>query len=283
MSADHKLAELLDSATTDVPATVAAAPLAAIHHRVRRRRRIAGAASALAVVVVVAGGSAVAHRMPAQPPVPAAPVVSVAPVPAVPWVSAFVARDGTTVTLYTGAVRCRQLNQPRAQVTAQDATEVTVSVTATVGPADDCATSGSAVGVPLTLPAPLQGRKLIDAAGPPAHPVYYERYLPDLRSGGTWSPIETGWDHDDANWYLSYNGPDGIGLNLRAQPRSAPVRSPVGTMKLGPYQGTITGSTKLWTVCWPGGDATYCAQYEPAEGGSTTLTAFRQRMAQLWP
>jgi hypothetical protein len=285
MSADRKLTELLDAATTDVPAAVAAPPLDAIHHRVRRRRQMAGAASALAVVVAVAGGFAVAHRTPGEPPAPVAPVVSpsVASAPAVPWTSAFVARDDTTVTLYTGADRCRQLNKPGTQVTAQDATDVTVSVTATIGPADDCSTSGSAVGLPLTLPAPLAGRTLIDAAGANAPPVYYERYLPVLRSGGVWSPIETSWDRDDPNWYLSYNGPHGTVLNLRAQPRSAPTRPPVGTMTLGPYQGTITGSTKLWTVCWPGGDATYCAQLEPAEGDSTTLASFKQQMAQLWP
>lgn len=285
MSADDKLAELLDTATADVPAAVAAAPLAAIHHRVRRRRRIAAVASAAGVVVVVAGGFAFAHRMPAEPPAPVAPVVSpsVASVPAVPWTSAFVARDDTTVTIYTGAGRCEQLNRPRVRVTGQDATQVTVAVTATVGPADECSTSGSAIGLPLKLAAPLQGRKLIDAAGPDAHPVYYERYLPDLRSGGTWSPIETSWDRADANWYLSYNGPHGTVLNLQARTRPASSHPTVGTMTLGPYHGTITGSTKLWTVCWPGGDATYCAQLEPAEGDSTTLASFKQQMAGLWP
>ena len=70
--------------------------------------------------------------------------------------------------------------------------------------------------------------------------------------------------------------------NLRAQP-SGTVRhqASVGTMRVGPYQGTITG-TKGWTVWWKAGGMTYSMWTAPAEGQSLTLTTFKQQIAGLW-
>jgi hypothetical protein len=288
MSTDRKLAELLDAATADMPAGVRTPPLAAIHGRVRRRRRMVGVVTAAAIAVVLAGGYTAGQRMLTNPAprVPARPAASPTPssVPAVAWVSAMVARDDTTVTVYAGANRCQRLNHPQARVAAQDATRVTIEVTSRVVPAGDCTAIGQAVAVVVRLPAPLDSRKLVDWVDLRSHPVYYERYLPNLRSGGRWSPFDTGWQSSDVRWYQGYNGPNGSTLNLRAQPTgSVQQRVIVGTVSLGPYKGTITGnSAESWTVWWQAGGATYSLRLTPAEGGSLTLTRFKQQVAGLW-
>lgn len=73
-------------------------------------------------------------------------------------------------------------------------------------------------------------------------------------------------------------------LRLQAQPTdSVRQRDPVGTVDLGPYEGTITRSNAgLWTVWWQAGDATYSLRLVPAEGKSLTLTGFKQKLARLW-
>jgi hypothetical protein len=288
MSTDRKLAELLDAATTDVPAGHLAPPLAAIHGRVRRRRRMFGAVAAAAVAVVLAGGYSVGQRMLAEPAprVPVHPAASptAASAPAVPWVSAMVARDDTAITVYAGAKQCAELDQPQARITAQDAARVTIEVTGRTVPAGDCSTSGRAVPIVVTLPEPLGERKVVDAVSLRSHPTYFERFLPDLRSDGPWSPFDGSWQSDDANWYRGYNGPGGSTLHLRAQPpASVRQRAPVTTVALGPYEGTITGnSAGMWTVSWQAAGATYSLQLVPNEGESLTLTKFKQELARLW-
>ncbi|GFJ93780.1 hypothetical protein [Phytohabitans rumicis] len=222
MSTDRKLAELLDVATADVPGARLAPPLAAIHARVRRRRRMFGAVTAAAVAVVLAGGYSVSRQMLAEP-APKAPIVpaaspTAAAAPVVPWVSAMVARDDATITVYAGAERCSALDRPQARIAAQDAARVTVEVTGRVVPAGDCSTSGIAVPVVVTLPGPLGERKLVDAVGQRPHPLYFERYLPDLRSDGRWSPFGGSWQFDDVNWYG--------GTTVRTAPRCTCGRSP---------------------------------------------------------
>lgn len=288
MSTDRKLAELFDVATADVPGACLAPPLAAIHARVRRRRRVFGAVTAAAVAAVLAGGYSVSALMFGKP-APKAPIVpaaspTAASAPVMPWVSAMVARDDVTVTVYTGTERCTKLDRPQARITAQDAVQVTVGVTGRVVPADDCSVGRIAVPVVVALPGPLGERKLVDAAGQRSHPTYFERYLPDLRSGGRWSPIGGNWISDDVNWYGGYNGPGGSELRLQAQPtESVRQRVPVGTVDIGPYKGTITGSSaKMWAVWWQAGNATYSLRIVPAEGESLTLTEFKRELARLW-
>ena len=292
MNTDRKLTELLDAATTDVPSGHLAPPLSAIHARVRRRRRMFGAVTAAAVAVVLAGGYSAGQRMLAEPAprVPIAPAASptasptAASAPAGSWVSAMVARNDTTITVYAGAKGCKELDQPQARITAQDAARVTIEVTGRVVPAGDCSTSGRAVPVVVTLPEPLGERKLVDAVRLRSHPTYFERYLPDLRSNGRWSPFGGSWQSDDVNWYGGYNGPGGSALHVRAQPSDSVRQSdPVSTVDLGPYKGTITGnSAAMWTVWWQAGGATYSLQLLPTEGKSFTLTEFKQELAQLW-
>jgi len=287
MSTERKLAELLDAATTDVPADRLAPPLAAIHGRVRRRSRMLGAVTVAAVAAVLAGGYSFGHRMLAEPAprVPVGPAASqtAASAPAVSWVSAMVARNDTTITVYAGASGCQELAQPRARVTAQDAARVTIEVTGQIVPAGDCATSGQAVGVVATLPEPLGERELVDAVDLRSHPTYFERHLPDLQSDDRWSTFSGGWQSDDVYWYQGYNGPNGSTLVLRAQPsESVQQRPPVDTVEFGPYQGTITGSSVMWTVWWQVGGTTYSLRLEAVEGGSLTLTQFKQELSRLW-
>lgn len=288
MSTDRKLAELLDVATADVPGACLAPPLAAIHARVRRRRRMLGAVTAAAVAAVLAGGYSVSSLVLAGP-APKAPIVpaaspTAAAAPAMPWVSAMVARDDATVTVYAGVERCEKLDRPRARITAQDAARVTVEVTGRVVPGGDCSVGPIAVPVVVRLPGPLGARELVDAAGQRSQPTYFERYLPDLRSDGRWSPIGGIWQSDDRNWYRGYNGPGGATLRLQAQPTdSVRQRDPVSTVDLGPYEGTITGkSAGMWTVWWRAGEATYSLRLLPAEGESLTLTEFKRELARLW-
>lgn len=288
MSTDRRLAELFDVATADVPGASLAPPLAAIHARVRRRRRMLGAVTAAAVAAVLAGGYSVSSLMFAEP-TPKAPIVSAASptaasAPVLPWISAMVARDDSKITVYTGVERCTKLDRPRARITAQDAARVTVGVTGRVVPADDCSVGRIVVPVVVTLPGPLGERKLVDASGQRSHPTYFERYLPDLRQAGRWSPVGGNWFSDDVNWYGVFNGPGGSELRLQAQlTESVRQRDPVSTMDLGPYKGTITSnSAKMWTVWWQAGDATYSLRILPAEGESLTLTAFKREVARLW-
>jgi len=288
MSIDRKLAELLDAATADVPAGVRTPPLAAIHGRVRRRRRMVGALTAAAVAVVLAAGYSAGQRMLADPApgVPTLPAASPTPssVPAVAWLSAMVARDDTTVTVYAGTKGCYQLDHPQGRVAAQDATQVTIEVTGRVVPAGDCTTAGQAVAVVVRLSAPLNSRKLVDRVALRSHPVYYQRYLPDLRPAGRWSPFIGGWPASES-WYQGYNGPNGSTLDLRAQPSGGSVeqRVSVGTVSLGPYKGTITGSRAgSWTVWWQARGATYSLRLTQREGASLTLTRFKQQVAGLW-
>jgi len=297
MSPDRKLAELLDAATNDVPSAYLAPPLAAIHGRVRRRRRMFGAVTAAAVVVVLAGGYSAGQRLLAEPApqVPVGPAVSPtgSPTaaastgssgPALSWVSAMVARDDTTITVYTGVKRCKELDRPQARITAQDAAQVTIEVTGRVVPAGDCSTSGVDVPLVVKLAEPLGERKLIEAVSLRSHPTYFERYLPDLESTGRWSPFSVSWEYDETSWHGGFNGPAGSELDVRAQtPESVRRGAPVGTVKVGPYEGVITGSERtMWTVSWQAGGATYSLQLVPGEGKSFTLTEFKQELAGLW-
>ena len=204
--------------------------------------------------------------------------------PVVPWVSAMVARDDTTVTVYAGAKRCEELDQPKARIIAQDPARITVEVTARTIPAEDCASSGNAVPIVVRLPAPLGERTLVDAVSQGSHPTYFQRYLPDLPAGGPWKPHDGTWESDDPRWYAGFDGPGGSSIDLRAQPTElAHPGTPVGSVDIGPYHGTITGSrSRMWTVWWQAGSATYALRLEPAEGGSFTLTEFKDRLAQIW-
>jgi hypothetical protein len=287
MTLDDKFTDLLDAATADVPGPQLTAPLGAIRGRVRRRRRTVTIVAAMAVAALLVGGFSTAQWLVGLPAarVPTAPVVPAPPTEdgmvVLPWLSAMVARDDTTVTVYTGAERCKQLARPQATVTAQDGSRVSIEVTARIIDAFNCGASGNAVPLTVTLAAPLGERMLVDAVTAQPHPVYFERHLPDLDSGNRWSAVGGSWPSDHQGWVGSYGGPEGSSLAMFANPTtSVGQREVVDTVTLGPYQGTITRGG-VWRVWWEVGEVTYSLWLAPREGVSFTLDQFKQEIGLL--
>jgi hypothetical protein len=282
MTTDNRLAALLRTASADVPARHRPAPVAAIRARIRRRRHTAILATVAVVVAIVAVGSTVTPRLVGQPPdVPASPTEM--DTATLPWSSAFVARDDTTVTVYTAGEACVKALQPQAAVFAADANRVVIGVHTLIEPSVPCLQGGSAVPVAFTLPEPLDGRTLVDAMGGQP-PVYFERHLPVLPPA-SWSPHDSGWAPNDPIWVSGYNGPGGANIILGGRSSTVPVPyEPVATVPFGPYEGTITGGEVTWSVRWRVGATAYFLTYLPTEGDSMTLEEFEQELAQVtWP
>lgn len=289
MTIDNRLGELLDAATTDVPARHLPAPLTSIHARARRRRRTTFVVVAAAVAAALTGGFSLGQRMVGQaaPEIPAATASPPADdARTLPWVSAMVARSGNTITAYAGpgAMKCKQLWQPQATITEQDDNQVVIAVTGRIVDAADCSTSWMAVPLNVSLQKPLGDRALRDAATGLPHPTYFERDLPDLRSDTRWSPHPSHWSATDESWHQGYNGPNGSGLYLTAQGTATRTDRPatVATTMLGSRQGTITDRARgPWTVWWEVGDVTYSLGLIPNEGDAFTLEQFKQELARL--
>ncbi|MDO3701333.1 hypothetical protein Q3W71_06510 [Micromonospora sp. C28SCA-DRY-2] len=251
--------------------------------RARRGRGVLAAAVAVVLGLTAGCGQpATVEGTPGQPTTAAATSDGAGPVP---WVSALVARDGTRVTVYTGPgeARCKELYEPSATVTEQDATQVVVAVRGRVIDSVDCAASGTAVPLVVSLPEPLGDRVLRDPATDATHPTYHERELPDLDADQRWSPYESHWMSTDEGWHRGYNGPDGSGLLLSAQPTIAASRSEaVATVRIGSRDGDVTGQRgRWWTVWWEAGGVTYSLRLMPREGGSFTLQEFERELARL--
>jgi hypothetical protein len=290
----ERLNELLDAATAEVPQRYRTAPLADIRRRIRRRRAAMAATASAVLVAMVLGGLSVARAVAGGPAphLPAGPAgspteASAAPLPsgttALTWLSAMVARDDRTITVYTGAARCKDVVGPRADVTAQDSGQVTIRILARVVAAD-CASSGMDVPVTVTLPDGLGDRTVRDAAVGASRPVFYERYLPQLPTR-SWSPVpSTRWQADASAWYGGFNGPSGGEIELSAWPGKPPfdLGPVVSTVSLGTRQGTVTGNGQgMWRVSWQVQDVTYDLQYLPGEGGSMSQAQFTQLLDTL--
>lgn len=202
-----------------------------------------------------------------------------------PWVSAMVARNGTDITVYSGPgdAPCKELSHPRATVTEQDETHVVVTVQGRIVDAVDCAATGSALPLVVSLRKPLGGRVLRDAATALTPPTYFERDLPDLSSDQRWSPFSSHWMPTDTGWYQGYNGPKGSVLLVNARPTvQASLPEPVATLPVGSRRGTVTGDPeRSWTAWWKVGPVTYSVRLEPPEGGRFTLAQFKQELAAL--
>ncbi|MGS2614127.1 hypothetical protein ACVCAH_06295 [Micromonospora sp. LZ34] len=251
----------------------------------RRRRAVVAVAATVALGLV--GGFLLSQRAPDQstPGEPAAAAATPDGTATLPWVSAMVGRNGTDVTVYTGPgeTTCKELWQPRVTATEQEPAQVVVAVRARVIDSVDCAVSGTAVPLAVSLGKPLGERTLRDAATGQSHPTYFERDLPDLGADERWSPYSTNWMSTDEAWHQGYNGPDGSGLVVSAQPTAAVGRpAPEAVVRIGSHQGAITGSTgQWWTVWWEAGDVTYSLRLMPREGGAFTLAQFRREIARL--
>lgn len=236
-----------------------------------------------AVVAVLAGGFFGVQRLAGEPGrfVPAVPELAAAGRVPVTWVSAMVARDGATVTVYSGAGWCREITDVVAAVVVDGETRVEIAVTARIVEVD-CSIDGAAVPVSVTLATPLDGRELVDAAAGQPRPTYLERHLPDVGVDGRWSPVGGGsWSQHLESWHDSYNGPNGSLIRLSAQPIGSPRPGRrAGTISLGPYRGTIVGSSS-WTVYWEVDEVTYGLTLEPSESGEVTLDQFKRELALL--
>jgi hypothetical protein len=290
----EQLSELLDAATAEVPQRYQTAPLAEIHRRVRRRRATLAATASAVLVAMVLGGLGIARAVAGGPAphLPAGPagsptVASAAPVPSgatpLPWLSAMVALDDRTITVYTGAAHCKDVVQPRADVTAQESGQVTIRVLGRVVDAD-CASSGMDVPVTVVLPDGLGLRAVRDGTAGTSRPVFHERNLPQLPAP-LWSPVpKSSWSATTPSWEGSCNGPNGAEIDLAAWPGKPPfdLGPVVTTVPLGTRQGTVTGNGHgTWRVSWQVQDITYYLQYLPGEGGTMTQTQFRQLLTTL--
>ena len=255
--------------------------------RPRRHGRVTVAVAAAAIGLALVG-SFFLRQQRATDPV-AARQVSAQETPAetpstLAWLSALVARDGTSVTVYAGtSAECEELVQPQAAVVEQDDARVVIAVKARTVSASDCTTSGGAIPLVVSLPEPLGDRVLRDAATAVPPPTYFERDLPGLSSDKRWSPHPGQWASTDDGWFQGYNGPGGSHLLAAARPTAEAGRpATVGTLTIGARKGVITGGAEgSWTLWWAAGEVTYSLRLTPAEGSTFTLAQFKREMGRL--
>ncbi|MCW3813346.1 hypothetical protein ONA91_02595 [Micromonospora sp. DR5-3] len=180
------------------------------------RRPAVVAALTVTIALALTSGCSLSERTTdrALPQSPAATAVPDATA-VLPWASAMVARNGTDITVYAGPgdAPCKEPWQPQATASEQDETQVVVTVTARVVDAADCAATGSALPLVVSLRKPLGRRVLRDPATVQPPPTYFERDLPDLSSNKQWSPHPSHWMSTDTGWHQGYNGPGGPGCS----------------------------------------------------------------------
>ncbi|MGC3859232.1 hypothetical protein ACPSM1_03470 [Micromonospora chersina] len=255
--------------------------------RPRRHGRVTLAVAAAAIGLALVGSFFLRQQRAADPVAPRQ--VSARETPAEPpstlaWLSALVARDGTSVTVYAGpSAECEELVQPQAAVVEQDGTRVVIAVKARTGRASDCTTGGNAIPLLVSLPEPLGDRVLRDAASALPPPAYLERDLPRMSGDKRWSPHPGQWASTEVGWFQGYNGPGGSHLLAAARPTAEAGRpATVGTLTIGARRGVITGGAEgSWTLWWAAGEVTYSLRLTPAEGSSFTLNQFKREMGRL--
>ncbi|MFG2105813.1 hypothetical protein [Micromonospora chersina] len=279
MKSDEELPDLMvggDLLTGHLPAD-----------RPRRHGRVTLTVAAAAIGLALVGSFFLRQQRATDPVAPRQ--VSARETPAEPpstlaWLSALVARDGTSVTVYAGpSAECEELVQPRAAVVEQDGTRVVIAVEARIGRASDCTTGGAAIPLVVSLPEPLGDRVLRDAATALPPPTYFERDLPGLHGDKRWSPHPGQWASTEDGWFQGYNGPGGLGLLAAARPTAEASRpATVATLTIGGRKGVITGGAgDSWTLWWAAGKVTYSLRLTPAEGSTVSLTQFKREMGRL--
>lgn len=282
MTGRHPLRDLLDEATAEIPPRHQAAPLAAIRRRVHRRRAARTATLCLAVLAILLAGIGTVRATTGGHHPAATSSPGPARRPGLAWLSAMVARDDRTVTVYAGVAGCRTLDQPRSTLTGWTARTATIGVDARVVHAADCTTAATAVPLVVHLPATLGSRTLRDATGA-THPVYHQRELPDMTAAG-WAPTPTSWAAPAAGWYQAFTGPHGTTVQLSAEPAAGhtdpwPV---VTTRRLHHRTATVTGGGQLgWTASWQVGHTSYGLRFTPREGQGSTLAQFTHLLDTL--
>lgn len=252
------------------------------------RRRLVLAVT-LAAAVLVAGCTGawwLLDRSVAHEAVP--PVASVPPNPdegvRLGWFAAMVARDETTMTVYTRPREpCDVLAQPQATATVEDDSQVRVLVTARI--VEDCDAGHSVVPLTVNLAEPLAGRTVVDAVpGTQPRPIYFERDLPDPPADGRWSGGSGTWGSpaSDVTWYRNYNGPSGWTITFQAQPLTSTWRrESVDVVALGPHEGTVAERSGSWLVTWDVDEVTYVLRLFPNEGESISQDEFMHELSLL--
>ncbi|MET7804164.1 hypothetical protein [Micromonospora chersina] len=255
--------------------------------RPRRHGRVTLTVAAAAIGLALVGSFVLRQQRATDPVAPRQVSARETPAEApstLAWLSALVARDGTSVTVYAGtSAECEELVQPQAAVVEQDGTRVVIAVKARTGRASDCTTSGSVNPLVVPLPEPLGDRVLRDAATAVPPPTYFERDLPGLSSDKRWSPHPGQWASTDDGWFQGYNGPGGSHLLAAARPTAEASRpATVATLPIGAHKGVITGGAEgSWTVWWAAGEVTYSLRLTPAEGSTFSLKQFKREMGRL--
>jgi hypothetical protein len=107
------------------------------------------------------------------------------------------------------------------------------------------------VAIPVTLPDPLDGRPMLDAAtGRPA-PAYPDRILPISR--GSWHEPGTTYTRPTGDSLsLSYTRAGGPDLAIRVVPADGPAPSAGAAerVNLGGHQGVLAEANGMWTLRW---------------------------------
>jgi hypothetical protein len=202
-----------------------------------------------------------------------------------PWVSAVVAHDDTSITVATGIDRagCKELSHPQATVRHQDDNQVVISVTASVVHADDCSAAGRAVFASVSLQRPLGDRVLRDAATSRQHPTYFRSNVPDPPPNSQWGSVGHLWTDD--SWYQSFqDGPGGAEAHLQALPtaKAHPRPATIAAIPIGSRQGTITtNAASQWVLWWEVKQVTYSLTLTPPAGRHLTLDEFKQQIARF--
>lgn len=257
---EHGLDHLLDRAVPTIPDHLCVPPIAAVRRQARRRRILLGsaatggaalAATLVAAVVIALPGAHDATESPAATTVAADRT-------ALRWPLAMVARDDLTVTVYPlpAEGECMELAGVTATFTS-DADKVVVTVRGESRRAADCWESGAAVPVELTLPEPLGGRILVDAAtGRPA-PAYPERILPIVSPPWHEEPVTIRSPAANGNLFaVSYSRPDRLGLSILVAPADGaqPSGPPGETLPIGGRTAVLSDHDQHWTLRWRADD-----------------------------
>jgi hypothetical protein len=288
---DDLLTRLLDQAVPPVPERLRTAPLAAITRRARRRRAVVATASvcavpALVAVIVLAFASIHdgAKPPPATDPTGSVPAPPASTATAVRWQFARVDRSERIVTVFANPAEgdCLELVNTGAEA-AEHTDRVVLTVRGDTRPAADCARSGLAVPLRVTLSAPLDGRPIVDAATGQAPPAYLDRDLP-LIPADRWQEVPGDVYRPTGDRFgISYTRAGGPDITIVISPAVGPRPSgPAGERRtLGRRDAVLAEYNQTWTVWWRSGGRDYVMSLVPSEGRALSRAEANAVLGQI--
>lgn len=250
------LDRLLDRSVPTIPDHLRTPPIAAIRRRARRRRVLVTSAATGGAVLALTLASAVVTALPAarDAAVTSADPTAAADRSPLRWPLALVGRDDRTITIYPlpAEGECMEVAGVTATFT-YDASRVVVTARGDSRRAANCSESGAAVPVELTLPEPLAGRALVDAAtGRPA-PAYPERVLPVVPPPWQEAPVTIRAPALNGDLFaVSYSRPDPPALTILISPTDAaePAGPPGETIAIGGRTAVLANHDRHWSLRW---------------------------------